>query len=105
MIPIYLREQCMRFASELKLTFSLYLSNATYSFHALFLNFPVDSWTVESMAKAADMSVAEFAAQTGRALTGQTTGQDNFIYQARPQGSNLKVGIYAYCLGILPCDA
>ena len=52
----------------------------------------VDSWTVESMAKAVDMSVTEFAAQTGRALTGQTTSQDNFVYQAKPQGANLQVG-------------
>ncbi|KAJ7372507.1 DNA repair protein xrcc4 [Desmophyllum pertusum] len=36
----------------------------------------VDSQTVESMAKTADMSVAEFADQTGRALTGQT---NNFL--------------------------
>ena len=52
----------------------------------------VDSWTVESMAKAVDMSITEFAAQTGRALTGQTTSQDNFVYQAKPQGTNLQVG-------------
>lgn len=44
------------------------------------------------MAKTADMSVAEFADQTGRALTGQTTSQDNFVYQAKPRGSNLQVG-------------
>ena len=52
----------------------------------------VDSWTVESMAKAVDMSVTGFAAQTGRALTGQATRQDNFVYQAKLQGTNLQVG-------------
>ncbi|XP_078363614.1 DNA repair protein XRCC4-like isoform X1 [Oculina patagonica] len=50
----------------------------------------VDSWTVESMASKTDMSVAEFASETGRALTGQATSQDNFVYQAKPQGSNLQ---------------
>ena len=44
------------------------------------------------MAEAADMSISEFAAQTGRALTGQTTGKDNFVYQAKLQGSDLQVG-------------
>ncbi|XP_020612626.1 DNA repair protein XRCC4-like isoform X2 [Orbicella faveolata] len=50
----------------------------------------VDSLTIESMAKTADMSVSEFADETGRALTGQTVGQDNFVYQAKLKGSNLQ---------------
>lgn len=50
----------------------------------------VDSCTLESMAKTADMSVTEFAAQTGRALTGQSTGQENFVYQVKPQGTHLQ---------------
>lgn len=50
----------------------------------------VDSWTIKTMAKAADMSVTEFAAQTSRALTGQLSGQDNFIYQAKPHGTNVQ---------------
>ncbi|PFX33048.1 DNA repair protein XRCC4 [Stylophora pistillata] len=50
----------------------------------------VDSLTVESMAKTADMSVTEFADQTSRALTGQTTSQDNFVFQAKPKGTNLQ---------------
>ena len=57
----------------------------------LFVLCLVDSWTVESMAETADMSVPEFVAQTGRALTGQTTGQDNFVYQVKPQGTYLQV--------------
>lgn len=71
------------FSISFKLTFPLL-------FRAI-LN-SVDSWTMESMAKAVDMSVTEFAAQTGRALTGQTTSQENFVYQAKPQGTNLQVG-------------
>ena len=43
------------------------------------------------MAKTADMSLLEFADETGRALTGQTIGQDNFVYQAKLHGSNLQV--------------
>lgn len=43
------------------------------------------------MAKKVEMSVTEFANETGRALTGQATSQDNFVYQAKPQGSNLQV--------------
>lgn len=50
----------------------------------------VDSLTVESMAKTADMSVTEFADQISRALTGQTTSQDNFVFQAKPKGTNLQ---------------
>ena len=52
----------------------------------------VDAGTVESMAQTADMSIAEFAAQTRRALTGQSTGQDNFVYQAKIHGNHLQVG-------------
>ena len=52
----------------------------------------VDAGTVESMAQAADMSIAEFAAQTRKALTGQSTGQDNFVYQAKIHGNHLQVG-------------
>jgi len=37
------------------------------------------------------MSVSEFADETGRALTGQRAGQDNFVYQAKLHGSNLQV--------------
>ena len=44
------------------------------------------------MAKAADMSVPEFAKQTGRALTGQAAvGNDNFVYQTKLQGTDLQV--------------
>lgn len=43
------------------------------------------------MAETADMSVSEFADETGRALTGQTAGQDNFVYQAKLGGSSLQV--------------
>jgi len=50
----------------------------------------VDSRTIESMAKTADMNVSVFADETGRALTGQTVGQDNFVYQAKLKGSNLQ---------------
>lgn len=50
----------------------------------------VDSLTVESMAKTADMSVTEFADQTSRALTGQTTSQDNFVFQAKPKETKLQ---------------
>ena len=62
-------------------------------FVSLFLlcNYPVNSRTIESMAKTSDMSVSEFADETGRALTGQTAGQDNFVYQAKLHGSNLQV--------------
>ncbi|XP_074618265.1 DNA repair protein XRCC4-like isoform X3 [Acropora palmata] len=43
------------------------------------------------MAKAADMSVPEFAEQTGRALMGQTAvGNDNFVYQTKLQGKDLQ---------------
>lgn len=56
------------------------------------LFFQVDSLTVESMAKTADMSVTEFADQTSRALTGQTTSQDNFVFQAKPKETKLQVG-------------
>lgn len=52
----------------------------------------VDAGTVESMAQTADMSIAEFAAQTRRALMGQSTGQDNFVYQAKIHGNHLQVG-------------
>ena len=38
------------------------------------------------------MSVTEFADQTSRALTGQTTSQDNFVFQAKPKETNLQVG-------------
>ena len=64
-------------------------------FVCLFLlcDFPVDSRTIESMAKTADMNVSVFADETGRALTGQTVGQDNFVYQAKLKGSNLQVRI------------
>lgn len=44
------------------------------------------------MAQTADMSIAEFAAQTRRALTGQSTGQDNFVYQTKIHGNHLQVG-------------
>ncbi|XP_029181177.2 DNA repair protein XRCC4-like isoform X1 [Acropora millepora] len=51
----------------------------------------VSSSAVASMAKAADMSVPEFAEQTGRALTGQTAvGNDNFVYQTKLQGKDLQ---------------
>ncbi|XP_073234889.1 DNA repair protein XRCC4-like [Porites lutea] len=50
----------------------------------------VDAGTVESMAQTADMSIAEFAAQTRRALTGQSTGQDNFVYHAKIHGNHLQ---------------
>lgn len=50
----------------------------------------VDSRTIESMAKTTDMSVSEFADETSRALTGQAVGQDNFVYQAKLNGSNLQ---------------
>lgn len=50
----------------------------------------VDSLTIESMAKTADMSVTEFADQTSRALTGQTTSQDNFVFQAKPKETKLQ---------------
>lgn len=50
----------------------------------------VSSSVVQSMAKAADMSVSEFAAQTGRALTGQATRQDNFVYQTKLRGTDLQ---------------
>ena len=53
----------------------------------------VDAGTVESMAQTADMSIAEFAAQTRRALTGQSTGQDNFVYQVKIHGNHLQVGL------------
>ena len=53
--------------------------------------YPVNSRTIESMAKTADMSVSEFADETGRALTGQTASQDNFVFQAKLHGSNLQV--------------
>ena len=53
----------------------------------------VDAGTVESMAQTADMSIAEFAAQTRRALTGQSTGQDNFVYQVKIHGIHLQVGL------------
>lgn len=44
------------------------------------------------MAKAADMSIPEFAEQTGRALTGQTAvGNENFVYQTKLQGKDLQV--------------
>ena len=54
-------------------------------------HFAVSSSVVQSMAKAADMSVSEFAAQTGRALTGQATRQDNFVYQTKLRGTDLQV--------------
>ena len=57
----------------------------------------VDAGTVESMAQTADMSIAEFAAQTRRALTGQSTGQDNFVYQVKIHGNHLQVG-FILCL-------
>lgn len=60
--------------------------------HLCCLFFQVDSLTVESMAKTADMSVTEFADQTSRALTGQTTSQDNFVFQAKPKETKLQVG-------------
>ena len=64
------------------------------NFVSLFLlcDYLVDSRTIQSMAKTADMSLSEFADETCRALTGQTTGQDNFVYQAKLHGSNLQVG-------------
>jgi len=43
------------------------------------------------MAKTADMSASEFADETGRALTGQTVGQDNFVYHVKLKGSSLQV--------------
>lgn len=43
------------------------------------------------MAKKVEMSVTEFANETCRALTGQATSQDNFVYQVKPQGSSLQV--------------
>ena len=51
----------------------------------------VDSRTIESMAKTADMSLSEFTDETCRALTGQAVGQDNFVYQAKLHGSHLQV--------------
>ena len=54
----------------------------------------VDAGTVESMAQTADMSIAEFAAETRSALTGQSTGQDNFVYQTKIHGNHLQVGRY-----------
>ena len=65
-----------------------------HNFVSLFLlcDYLVDSRTIQSMAKTADMSLSEFADETCRALTGQTTGQDNFVYQAKLHGSNLQVG-------------
>ena len=63
----------------------------------------VEASKVLSLAKALDTDVSDFACQTARALTGQAKSQDNFVYQAKPQGSNLQVSTQILLVAMCIC--